>query len=139
MIPPYIIRDITTVVEDDVIVQDGFYRPGFVNFFDVGVRLVLFDMLVGFAGLGVNTLYIYEQDNLPEADQPGGFGANLRLGAGLKINDSLGVDLTGTALFPSFDKMLDVLGDLSSTSEAVNQAALNQIKLFPTVMLVWYL
>ena len=46
---------------------------------------------------------------------------------------------TGTALFPSFDKMLDVLGDLSSPNDAVQEAALNQIKLFPTVMLVWYL
>jgi len=139
VLPPYIVRDITTVVENDAIVREGFYRPGFVNFFDVGLRLVLFDMLVGFAELGVNTLYIYERDKLPEEDQPGGFGANLRLGAGLKINDSLGIDLAGTALFPSFDKMLDVLGDLSSPNESVREAALNQIKLFPTVMLVWYL
>jgi hypothetical protein len=139
VLPPHIIRDIATVVENDIIVREGFYRPGFVNYFDFGLRLVLLNTLVGFAELGVNTLYIYKQDQLAEEDQPGTFGANLRLGAGLRVNDWLGIDLTGTALFPSFGKMLEVLGDLSSDDDAVQEAALSQIKLFPTVMLVWYL
>jgi hypothetical protein len=82
---------------------------------------------------------MYKQDELPEEQRPGKFGANLRLGAGLKVNDIFGVTLTGTALFPSFDKMLDVLGDLASEDSYVQEAAKDQIKFFPTVMLVMYL
>ena len=59
VLPPHVIQDMTTLVVDNDIVREGFYRPGFVNFFDVGLRLTLFDMLVGFATLGVNSLYSY--------------------------------------------------------------------------------
>ena len=139
VLPPHVIQDITTLIEDDVVVREGFYRPGFVNFFDFGLRLSLLNVLVGFAEIGVNTLYMYKQDELPEDQRPGKFGANLRLGAGLRVNESFGITLTGTALFPIFNKMLDVLGNLASEDSYVQEAAKDQIKFFPTVMLVMYL
>jgi hypothetical protein len=139
VLPPFVVQDITTIVEGEVVVREGFYRPGFINFFDFGIRLTLFEIATGFAELGINTLYVYKQQELPVDQRPGAWGANLRIGAGVRISPAWGAILTGTAMFPSFDKMMDVLRGLGSDNVLVQNAAKSQIKMFPSVMFVMYL
>jgi hypothetical protein len=147
ILPPAVIQDMTTKVrpadpdmpEGEVIEEEGFYRPGFINFFDVGIRIVLFNLVTGFAELGINWLYVYNQADLPDDRKPGSIGANLRLGAGVKITPWFGVLMTATAIFPSFNKMANVLKNLVNQDEAIRNAAARQIKLFPTLLLNFYI
>ena len=123
VMPPPIIQDWT-----------GYYRPGFLNLLDVGVRLFI-GPVVGYAELGVNNIYVYKQgeDNLDAA----GLGANLRLGLGLKYK-MLGVNVSGTSVFPSVSFMLDVLKGLAS--DQTRNLSLQMIKegLVPSLNLVLY-
>lgn len=99
VVPPHIIQDWTP-----------FYRPGFLNLFDAGLRLDI-GPIIGYATLGVNNLYVYRQDedNLTFNDD---LGANLRLGVGLKFNHAWGVSLQGRSIFPSMDDLIYTLRGL---------------------------
>ncbi len=124
VLPPWIIQDWT-----------GYVRPGFLNMFDAGVHLNL-GPFIGYTELGVNYLYLYKQaeDNI----KAGGGGVNLRVGAGLKFN-WWGLNLSGTAVFPSFSDLGRVLKGLVSekTRELAFDALLRQ--LVPSINLVLYL
>ena len=99
------------VMPDDIINDfTGYQRPGFLNLFDAGLRLRI-GPVIGYATLGTNNIYVYRQSELESFDP--GFGANLRLGAGLKFG-WWGVNVSGTSVFPSFEgltKTLAALGD----------------------------
>jgi len=90
----------------------GFRRPGFLNLFDAGLRLRI-GPVIGYATLGTNNIYVYRQAEL-EAFDPS-FGANLRIGAGLKFG-WWGVNLSGTSVFPSFEQMTKTLAALGDSS-----------------------
>jgi hypothetical protein len=76
---------------------------GYLGLFDVGVRVVL-KPFIGFAELGVNGFY-----NDSHGFLPGGFGSNLRVGAGIRFG-WWGVSVTGTSLFASLKDLEDTLG-----------------------------
>ena len=71
----------------------GYYVPGFLNMFDVGIRIVLKPFVV-FAEAGPNFLYLRGGATYDR------IGVNARLGAGLKFG-FWGVNVTGTQVFAS--------------------------------------
>jgi hypothetical protein len=87
----------------------GPYAPGFLNLYDVGLRIVLQPFVI-YTELGANTIYVYK--NLGGG---GNFGANLRLGAGLRFG-FWGVNVSGTAVFGSFQILTDTLKQLVSST-----------------------
>jgi len=92
---------------------DGPYLPGFLNLYDVGLQFVLKPFLL-YTEVGLNNLYVYQNSG------GGDFGANLRLGAGLKFG-WWGLNVSGTAVFPDFTTMTETLKKLVS-SETRNEA-----------------
>jgi hypothetical protein len=97
------------VMPDDIINEfTGYQRPGFLNLFDLGFRLRI-GPVIGYATVGTNNIYVYRQQELDSFDP--GFGANLRLGAGLRFG-WWGVNASGTSVFPSFERMTQTLGAL---------------------------
>jgi hypothetical protein len=99
VMPPQIISEWT-----------GLYRPGFLNLYDIGIRIQI-RPVIGAISLGLNNVYVYRQGDVQSFKN--NFGANLRLAAGLRF-DWWGIGLTGTAVFPSFDYMADTLKGLVS-------------------------
>ena len=124
VLPPWVIQGWT-----------GYMRPGFLNLFDVGLQLNI-GPFIGYSEVGINYLYLYKQaeDNI----DAGGAGANLRLGAGIKM-DWWGINISGTAVFPSFGNMVDTLKGLASkkTSKLAVKTIMKQ--LVPSINLVLYL
>ena len=82
--------------------------------------------------IGANTIYVYK--NLGGG---GNFGANLRLGAGLRFG-FWGVNVSGTAVFGSFQILTDTLKQLVSST--TRNAAISTISdsLVPSINLTFY-
>jgi hypothetical protein len=79
----------------------GPYVPGFINLFDAGLLITLRPFVL-YTEIGTNTLYVYR----PDINRGGGsFGANLRLGAGLRFG-FWGVNVSGTAVFSAITQAL---------------------------------
>ncbi len=112
---------------------DGPYAPGFLNLYDVGLRIMLRPFVV-YTELGMNSLYVYK--NLGGG---GNFGANLRLGAGLSFG-FWGVSLSGTAVFASFPQMIGTLKGLVAKDAAIQNQAISAIgqNLVPSLNLTFY-
>jgi hypothetical protein len=123
VMPPFIIQEWT-----------GYKRPGFLNLYNIGVRFTL-GPVVGYATAGMNNIYVYKQEQLGGIDN--NFGANLRLGAGLKFN-WWGINLSGTAVFPTFDYMVNTLKGLAA--ESTRNVSLAKIgdALVPSINLTFY-
>jgi hypothetical protein len=111
----------------------GTYAPGFLNLFDGGLRLTLQPFVVS-ATVGTNRLHVY--NNLPGG---GEFGANLRLGAGLRFN-SWGLSLSGTAAFSSFTQLGNTVKGLFAKDTKIQDAAVQAItdRLIPSIGLTFY-
>jgi hypothetical protein len=110
---------------------DGPYVPGFLNLYDIGLRLMLQPFVI-YTEVGANSIYVYK--NLGGG---GSFGANLRLGAGLRFG-FWGVNLSGTAVFGSFEILGQTLKKLVSDqtrNEAVSTIGQN---LVPSINLTFY-
>jgi hypothetical protein len=134
-LPPNMISGMTGYSDAEGVWHQGVFRPGFLNLFDVGFRFLLGPVAL-FTTVGTNNIYVYKQSDLPEG-AGGSWGANLRLGAGLKFG-FWGVSLTGTAIFPSFPFLIEVFRQLGSEE---NRAwALDQIVngLVPSLMATLY-
>ena len=112
----------------------GLYRPGFLNLYDAGIRIQIRPIVV-YAGLGLNNVYVYRQGDVQALEN--NFGANLRVAAGLRF-DWWGLNLSGTAVFPSFDYMIDTLKGL--VAESTRQFAGQKIvdALIPSIGLTLY-
>ncbi|MBN1686273.1 MAG: hypothetical protein JW852_06435 [Spirochaetales bacterium] len=112
----------------------GYYRPGFLNMYDAGIRFYLKPFLL-YSELGMNNVYVYNQGSSQALSN--NFGANLRLGAGLKW-DWIGVNISGTAVFHSFSSMTGTLAEL--TNEDSRDRALEKIRksLVPSFNLALY-
>lgn len=112
----------------------GLYRPGFLNLWDFGVRFQIRPVIAS-AALGLNNIYVHRQGDIQSLEN--NFGANLRIAAGLRF-DWWGIGLTGTAVFPSFDFMIDTLRGLFP--ESTRQFALQNIgdALVPSIALTLY-
>jgi hypothetical protein len=140
VMPPQIIYGMTGSLETDdqgnEYYREGYYRPGFLNLFDAGIRLILGPFVVS-AGAGVNQLRVYHFQELPDLKTD--LGANLRVALGLKF-DWWGISVSGTSVFPSFDDVVKTVTGLAG-SEFARQKALEAISnnLVPSIVFVMYL
>lgn len=134
-LPAFMMKDMTKF-EDEHGFFDGHDRPGFINFFDAGLKITMGDIVV-FATTGVNTLYVYRQAELPEEQTPGSFGTNLRMGASYKFANNVSIGITGTAIFPDFQTMGDSLKGVFGDPEYAQLA--NTIQVLPMIMAVVYM
>jgi len=133
-LPPFMVQGMTGYADDGGNWVQGYYRPGFLNMFDVGFRFLLGPVAI-FTTVGTNNIYVYRQSEIEGFN--GSWGANLRLGAGLKFG-FWGVSATGTVIFPSFGTMIETFRQLGSE---VNRGwALDQIVngLVPSLMATLY-
>jgi len=110
---------------------DGPYAPGFLNLFDVGLRIIL-QPLVIYTELGTNFIKVYR-----DLSGGGSFGANLRLGAGLRFG-FWGFSLSGTAVFSSFPQMVDTLKGLGAASTRDQAVKAIGQSLVPSLNLTFY-
>ena len=86
----------------------GYQRPGYLNLINGGLGFHI-GPIVLYATAGINNVYVYKQDDLTAYEPE--FGANLRVGAGLKF-DWWGVNVSGTSVFASFERMAQTLAAL---------------------------
>lgn len=110
----------------------GYYRPGFLNLYDAGLRIIL-GPIVALLEVGVNNVYVYKTGT----QDVGGLGANLRVGAGLKFK-WWGVTVTGTSVFPTMQALVDTMKGLVSAD--TRDYAFQQLTagLVPSLMAVIY-
>lgn len=118
--------------EENDIFYPGFRDEGYLNLYDVGIRLAL-RPFVCFAEAGLNNLFVHG-----EGFMPGGFGANLRLGVGARF-DWWGVTFVGTSMFTTWDELCRTLGAFGAPETRVAAWDAVQASLVPSVMLIWYL
>ncbi len=109
----------------------GYSAPGFLNLWDVGLRLIL-GPVVGDAEVGVNNLYVYQQGLLA-----GGLGANLRLGAGMKFG-FWGFSLAVTSLYESWNDLTYTIGGLFSSDTQESSWSRIAQSLVPSLQLSFY-
>ena len=109
VMPPWWVYSITVGEE-----ASGIYRPAFLNLFDVGVRPTLGPIIL-LAEAGINNIRIYDQESLGVQGTEANFGVNLRLGAGLKF-DWWGITVTGTSVFATFNKMVQVIQGVTESN-----------------------
>jgi hypothetical protein len=111
----------------------GAYRPGFLNLFDGGLRIIL-GPIVGIVEAGVNNVYVYKQGTTAAR----GLGANLRVGLGLKFK-WWGITATGTSVFPDMQTLFNTVKGL--VSPETRNWAFSQITsgLYPSLLAVIYL
>ena len=138
ILPPYAVSQMTSTVDTGTgSYTPGYFRPGFLNTFDVGFRPRIGNVMI-LAAVGVNTMYIWHQDQdqltVPEV------GVNLRLGAGLRFG-ILGIMLSGTTVFADFNELGNTLDGLTSSDSFVRRNATDKIlnNLFPVAVLSLYL
>jgi hypothetical protein len=137
IMPVHVVEGMTSRYDPETgFAKEGIPRPGFLNLYDVGARLLLGPFVVS-AQVGVNQLYVYKQEELPDFDPQ--FGANLRIGAGL-VFDWWGISIAGTSVFPNFEDVVSTLGGLAG-SDFAREKALEKIAsgLVPTIHFTMYL
>ncbi len=142
VLPPELVMDMTGTVQ--AVVDDtgntlyffypGPYRPGFLNMWDFGLKLLL-GPVAGYTTIGVNSIYVYKQKELTQSFEHS-FGANWRAGLGLKFG-SLGVGADFTAIFPSFKGMIGTFGAI--IHEGLSSPAARSIKWVPSLNFILYL
>jgi hypothetical protein len=122
VVPPTIIEEWT-----------GRFRPGYLNLYDAGLRFSI-GPVIAYAEIGLNSVYVYKQDSI--GFDPN-FGANLRLGVGARFG-WVGVNVSGTSVFPSFDYMIGTLKGL--VSDTYRKDSLEKIKdtLVPSLNVTMY-
>jgi hypothetical protein len=109
----------------------GYYESGYLNLLDAGIRLNV-KPFIGFAEAGINSLFIHGQGFIP-----GGFGANLRLGLGVKFG-WWGITLTGTSVFASWRDLVDTVHALGSSETHSRAWDAIQSSLVPSILFNWY-
>lgn len=129
--PNYWIEQVTSYydVGNDTFVP-GISQPGFLNLYDVGIRLILQPLEI-YATVGTNNIKVYNDTT------DYGFGANIRLGAGLKFG-FWGINISGTNVYGSWDDLMAVMKALGAAS--TQKWAVKQITdgLVPSVNLTFY-
>ena len=121
---------------------EGYFRPAFLNIYDIGFKLAL-GPLSGSAQLGVNTLYLYKQNELKSADKTfnSNLGANIKIAAGLKFGRALGIEAAALSVQPSIKTAVQTVRGLFAESESVRTNASQRFRdtLLYSFMLVLYL
>jgi hypothetical protein len=139
ILPPYSVSQMTGVMDTTTgSWSPGYYRPGFLNTFNVGIRPRIGPVMIS-ASIGANSLYIYRQGSDGLTVPP--VGVNLRVGAGLKLGKLLGVMVSGTSVFSDFNDLSTTMTALTGNDAYLQQIATDRIlnNLFPSVVLSLYL
>jgi hypothetical protein len=139
ILPPYAVSQMTGSMDTTTGTwSPGYYRPGFLNTFNVGIRPRIGPLRLS-ATIGANSLYIFRQG--PDALEVPPVGVNLRLGLGLKLGKHLGVMASGTSVFADFEELQTTLTALAGSDTYLQQVATDRIlnNLFPIVVLSLYL
>jgi hypothetical protein len=132
-LPGSMVQDMTSYNDTATgITYPGYFAPGFLNLYDIGIRLALRPM-VGFAEVGVNNLFVEDI-----GCAPGGFGANLRLGLGVKF-DWWGITLTGTSVFATWRELAATVEALGASGTRPSAIDAIQASLVPSILFIWYL
>ena len=93
--PDYWVYQNTTYVDPSSgYIVTGVLAPGFLNLFDVGLKIYL-RPFIGYAEFGTNYLYVRGGQSY------GRVGVNFRVGAGVKFG-FWGINLSGTQVFATF-------------------------------------
>lgn len=134
VLPPFVVRNMTTTIEEDGFVKDGLYRPGFLNMINVGLRPRLGPVALS-ATVGLNSLYLYKEGEVSDKANKPSLGVNLRLGGILFVNDLFSFSLTGTTVFPDGRTLFSTLGSLGSKDSFIREQAVDLIvgNLYPTL------
>jgi len=113
VLPPYAVSSMTSTLDTSTgSYSSGYYRPGFLNTFSLGIRPRIGPFSI-MAAVGINQLYVYKEGE-DELDIPP-VGVHLKLGAGFRFAKWLGISVTGTTVFSDFDSLsatLEALGRL---------------------------
>jgi hypothetical protein len=140
MLPPYVLQSLTSTYDPITNVQrEGIYRPGFINLINVGIRPRIGPIAL-MASVGINMLYVYKQDELPEdAFDPTGLGVNARVGAYLFLGKNLALTASATTVFANFDELVMTFADLASDDPFLSEWATQRLLsgLYPTIGLVF--
>lgn len=104
--------------------------PAFLNLYDIGIRLILRPLEI-YATVGTNNLRVYNDTH------DYGFGANVRLGAGLKFG-WWGITISGTNVYGSWADLTAAVTGLASDQN--RSWAVDQIVngLVPSLNLTFY-
>lgn len=102
VVPPWWVKQTTSYTTTSGEVKTGVHAPGFINFFDVGIR-PSFGPLYLLATIGMNHLYVHSAYSDGSENQ-GGLGVNLRIGAGLRFKN-VSIVATGTSVYNNFEAM----------------------------------
>jgi hypothetical protein len=109
--PDYWVYNATTYVDPNSgYTVNGYNVPGFMNLFDVGLKLTL-QPFVAYAEVGVNYLYLRGGQTYPNV------GVNARLGAGLRFG-WWGVDVSGTQVFASWSDLTAAFAAAANSNTA---------------------
>jgi len=113
---------------------DGPMVPGFLNLYDVGLRLMLKPIVI-YTEIGTNSIYVYKPAEHPGFG--GDFGANFRVGAGAAFG-FWGLNLSGTAAFADFGQLATAFKNLAANS--TRQAGIDALanSLVPSLNLTFY-
>lgn len=108
MVPPWWVYQLTSYTDTDGTINTGINAPGFVNFFDIGIRPKIGPVYL-LATVGINSLYIHS--DYDTRDDEATVGYNIRLGLGLKF-DNFSFTLTGTSVYNDYESMVSTVENL---------------------------
>ncbi len=138
VMPPEYITNMTATYDlDSDTYNQGPFRPGFLNTWNLGLKLVL-GPLVGYSTLGVNSIYVYKESEYLDEDFNKNFGANWKIGAGLKTKD-WGINLDLMAIFPNIDTMFQELDLLFNGDKTQQEEAKKRIQFIPSLVFILYI
>jgi hypothetical protein len=134
VMPPYTIQDLTTTVNETTgTVTPGYYRPGFLNLFDVGIRPELSSVIL-MLETGINYLYIWRSADVPDLANKSMLGVNLRGGVGYNFG-FISAMVSGTVVFDNFQDVVTVFRNIAGNNQFLRDQTLKGLlkSLYPTL------
>jgi hypothetical protein len=135
VMPASLISALTGTTDQDENFIPGIYKPGVMNMIDFGIRPRIGPLLF-LTELGVNSLYVYDQ----QEDEQSELGGNVRIGAGIRLGH-LSIMATVSSVFSSFENMAQTFEDLGSGNPRLEEKAQEKLTetLLPTITLnLWF-
>jgi hypothetical protein len=113
ILPPMMTQRLSGKLEHDEegnpYLAGGYFQPGYLNLFDVGIRPRIGPILA-FAEIGANSLYVYKQAEQQLELPPVGF--NARAGVGVVLKKRWGITASGTVVFQEFEALTETFSTL---------------------------